>query len=815
MKECTVHGIPNPTGDHPLRIPARAVALGFLIAAPLFAQQADAPDAVTNPFAANRSAIPSGRVLFAQTCSACHGDGAQGGRAPALASGEFTHGGEDADIFRNIRSGISGTAMPAFAALSTDDTWRIVTYIRSLNANAARSRENVTGDQAVGEAIFWGKGGCGQCHEVNGRGSSFGPDLSDTAKNSAAYLRSSLLTPTVQSSGYGPRRNRSTGVSVTLRDGSTLQGMRRAEDNFWLLLMDQAGATRRINRDDIAEEHDLANSLMPSNYGQLLTPAEVQNLIAYMKTLKARDLTQTIKADLPAGLTYNALIDALKTPQNWLTYWGDYQGSHFSRLTQIDKSNVKQLQAQWSLQTPAGPLLEANPVVIDGTMYTTYTENAGQGVYALDARSGLVLWKYDRRQKTINPYQTNPFNRGVAVLGDRVFFGTLDGALVALDARSGRPLWETQIADTMQGYTLTAAPLAVKGEIIVGVAGGEFGIRGFVDAYDAVTGKQLWRFYTIPAPGEPGNDTWSGDSWKQGAGATWLTGSYDPELNLVYWTVGNPGPDIDPDVRKGDNLYTCSVVALDADTGKLKWHYQFTPNDTHDWDANTDVILADAPVAGVQRKLLLQADRNGIYYVLDRTNGKFLFAKPYVKQTWNKGFNADGTPILVEKWKASPEGTEVAPSGTGGSDWNNPSYDASRSTLFVVAADGGPYGFRSGTDAYEPGRQYIGGRQFQVVGDPRQGFLLALDTRTGDIKWKYNTVVTSYAAGDLATAGGVVFLCTGDGSLIALDSDTGKTLWHVSTGGAIASAPISYAVDGKQFIALSAGNVLYAYALPD
>ena len=705
--------------------------------------------------------------------------------------------------------------MPAFSALSTDDTWRIVTYIRSLNANAARSRENIPGDPAAGEPIFWGKGGCGQCHEVNGRGSSFGPDLSDTAKNSAAYLRSSLLTPTVQASGFGPRRNRSTGVSVTLRDGSTVQGMRRAEDNFNLILMDGNGDIRHFRRDNITEEHELTKSLMPDNYAQTLTSAEIQNLIAYMKTLKARDLTQTIKAELPPGLTFRALLDAPKNPQNWLTYWGDYQGIHFSRLTQIDKTNVRQLQAQWSVQMPAGPVLEATPIVVDGTMYTTYTENAGQGVDALDARSGLVLWKYDRRQKTVNPYQTNPFNRGVAVLGDRVFFGTLDGALVALDARSGRPLWETQIADTMQGYTLTAAPLAVKGEIIVGVAGGEFGIRGFVDAFDAVTGKQLWRFYTIPGPGEPGNETWSGDSWKQGAGATWLTGSYDPELNLLYWTVGNPGPDIDPDVRKGDNLYTCSVVALDADTGKLKWHYQFTPNDTHDWDANSDVILADAPVAGVPRKLLLQADRNGLYYVLDRTNGKFLFAKPYVKQTWNKGFNADGTPILADKWKASPEGTEVAPSGTGGSDWNNPSYDASRSTLFVVAADGGPYGFRSGTDAYEPGRQYIGGRQFQVVGEPRQGFLLALDTRSGDIKWKYNTVASSYAAGDLATAGGIVFLCTGDGSIIALDSDTGHSLWHVSTGGTIASAPISYSVDGKQFIAISAGNVLYAFALPN
>jgi alcohol dehydrogenase (cytochrome c) len=448
-------------------------------------------------------------------------------------------------------------------------------------------------------------------------------------------------------------------------------------------------------------------------------------------------------------------------------------------------------------------------------MYTTYTTNNGQGVYALDARSGLAIWKYERRQKVTNPYQTNPFNRGVAIVGSRLFFGTMDGALIALDARSGRTIWETQVANTMEGYSITAAPLAVKGAVLVGVAGGEFGIRGFLDAYDAVTGRRLWRFNTVPGPGEFGSNTWSGDSWKRGSGATWLTGSYDPELNLIYWTVGNPGPDDNADVRQGDNLFTCSVVALDADSGKLKWHYQFTPGDTHDWDANEDVILADAPIDGVQRKLLLQADRNGFYYVLDRTDGKFLFAKAYVKQTWNKGFTADGKPIVTENFKATPEGTIVTPTGVGGADWQNPSYDAERDTLFVVATMAESAGFRTAPVTYEPGRLYIGGRPFAPPNPEVHSGLLAIDTRTGDVKWQYRNVLGSYAAGDLATASGLVFLASADGNMTALDSDSGKPLWRFQTGATIASAPISFAVDGKQYVSISAGNVLYTFALPD
>jgi alcohol dehydrogenase (cytochrome c) len=458
---------------------------------------------------------------------------------------------------------------------------------------------------------------------------------------------------------------------------------------------------------------------------------------------------------------------------------------------------------------PGDTLLEATPIVIDGVMYTSGMPG---DVFALDARSGLQIWKYSRKQKVVNPYETNRFNRGVAVLGNRVFFGTLDAALIALDARTGQPLWEVQVADTMQGFSITSPPLALKDKIIVGVAGGEYGVRGFLDAYDAKTGKRLWRFYTTPGPGEFGHETWKGDSWKLGGAATWLTGSYDPELDTLYWSIGNPGPDMDAEIRKGDNLFSCSVVALDPNTGTRKWHYQFTPNDDHDWDANQDLILVDRMWQGQPRKLLLQANRNGFLYVLDRTNGKLLQATPFVKQTWNLGFDANGRPKFAPNSGATPEGQVVYPSLVGGTNWQAPSFDPTSNQLFLVFNESGNRYVRAETP-YEPGKGYWGGRTLPVEGS--YAGIRALDTTTGARQWEYKVSQGSLAAGVLASAGGLVFAGTREGNLITLEAATGKFLWRFQTGGTIASAPISYAVDGKQFITLAAGGVLYSFALPD
>jgi PQQ-dependent dehydrogenase (methanol/ethanol family) len=791
----------------------RFAILGFVSGigtATAFAQRPAMPDAQKNPFAENSSAVAAGAVLYQQTCQACHGGKAQGDRGPALASGNFRHGGEDGELFQTIRNGVPGTQMPAFSDLRTDNVWRIISYLRSLSGNGGAADESVPGDVAAGEKLFWSKGGCGPCHEVNGRGGIVAPDLSAAGTNSAAYLRQMIVSPNAAIATQ--RWSGPNSLRVKTRDGQEFRGVKPSEDNFTLILTDETGALHRFDKLDLVEEK--TEYLMPDNYGQVLSAAEIQNLIAYLKSLKVRDLSKTIQAELPAGLSFERLHNAEAEPQNWLTYWGGYHGFHFSPLSQITAGNLGQLGVRWAKQMPGSSVLESTPLVVDGTMYTAGPP--GQ-VFALDARTGLEIWRYERRQKVVNPYQINPFNRGVAVLENRVFFGTLDAAVVALDARTGRVLWETQVADTMKGYTITEAPLAIQGKVIVGVAGGEFGIRGFIDAYDAATGKRLWRFYTIPGPGEAGHDTWSGDSWKQGSGATWLTGSYDPELNLLYWTVGNPGPNMNGDVRKGDNLFTCSVVALDPETGKLKWYYQFTPGDTHDWDANEDLILADRTIDGQVRKLIMQADRNGMFYVLDRTNGKFLFAKPYVKQNWNRGFRPDGSPILEPGWQASSKGSVVYPTGVGGSNWQSPSYDPASSWLYVVARDHGQ-GYRSGPVTYEAGRQYIGGESYPVPGaggEEGKNGVLAIDTTTGDVKWKFPIVRGSFGAGVLSTAGGIVFAGTGDGDLIALDAKSGKALWHFQSGATINSSAMSYAVGGKQFVAISAGNVLYSFALAD
>jgi alcohol dehydrogenase (cytochrome c) len=451
--------------------------------------------------------------------------------------------------------------------------------------------------------------------------------------------------------------------------------------------------------------------------------------------------------------------------------------------------------------------LEATPVVVDGVMYTS--GQPGQ-VFALDARTGSQIWKYQRTPNVVNPYAINQVNRGVAILGNRVFLGTLDATLLALDARTGLPLWEVQVADAREGYSITSPPLAIKDKIIAGISGGDHGIRGFVDAYDAATGR---RSYTIPQPGEAGHATWKGDSWRQGGGATWLTGTYDPDLDLIFWPVGNPGPTMDKTLRDGDNLFTCSVIALDPGTGQRKWHYQFTPGDTHDWDSTEDLVLVDRVYRGKQRRLMLHADRNGMFYVLDRNTGAFLSATPFVRQTWNTGFDEDGRPRTVPGWDASPDGSiDVFPNSGGGTNFQSPSYSPETGWFYVAYQDSGQKYF-SEPATYEAGKLYWGG--WTIGAAPRASAgIRAIDPESGKIAWDYSLSQGSLNNGVLATGGGVVFAATREGNLIALNARTGKLLWRFQTGGALAAAPMSYAVAGKQYVAIAAGSVLYAFALP-
>jgi len=791
-----------------------AVLLGVLCLSGQFlpAQDRAREASDTNPMAHNPEAVASGRRLYDQTCQSCHGGEGRGDRGPALTTNTFPHGSGDGDIFRNIRNGIAGSGMPAFSLLTSDQIWQLVSYVRSLSGRAAPN-ETVPGDPAAGETIFFGKAACNACHQVNGRGAIVGPDLSAAGKSTAQALRSKIVAPDADLNAGERRGPGVTGIRavvVKTRDGREIRGIRRAEDTYSLQIVEPSGKLVLLDKTRIAEERYEFKSLMPDDYGQRLTQDEIQDIVAYLKTLTSRDFSKTILSDIPGGLTFDRLRNSGAEPQNWLTYWGDYQGRHYSALKQINTSNVRQLQAHWSAQLVGPSSLEATPLVVDGIMYTTGSPGT---VVALDARTGLQIWRYQRQQKIVNPYEINPYNRGVAVLGNRVFFGTLDAALVALDARTGLPLWEVQIDDTLKGYSLTSAPLALKDKIVVGITGGEFGAPGYVDAYDPATGKRLWRFNTIPAPGEFGHDTWAGDSWKRGGSPAWLTGSYDPDLDVLYWTVGNPGPDSDAEIRKGDNLFSCSVVALDPNTGQRKWHYQFTPGDSHDWDATEDVLLVDRPFHGQSRKLLLQADRNGIFYALDRTSGKFLLGAPFVKQTWNAGFDVNGRPKIVPGTDASLEGAVVYPSGGGATNWRSPSYDPVTGWMYLVFTDAGQRFIRA-PEEYEAGKQYWSGRGTPVQGEVATSGVMAIDPETGTVKWRSKIAQATLGGGVLATGGGLIFAATGDGNLIALNSKTGAPLWHFQTGARIGASPMSYSVDGQQFVAVSAGSVLYSFALP-
>ncbi len=527
-------------------------------------------------------------------------------------------------------------------------------------------------------------------------------------------------------------------------------------------------------------------------------------------------------ASLNAQVTDERLLHAGQEPQNWLTYSGTYSSQRYSTLDQITPANVKNLEMQWVFQADSLQKMEASPIVADGVMYVTQAPN---DVVALDAQTGRVFWTYQYEVSPDARLCCGRVNRGLAIDGNTLFMGTLDGHLVALDATSGRVVWNIEIADPKLGYSITEAPLVVKDKVIVGPAGGEYGIRGFIAAYDVATGKEVWKFYTVPGPGEPGHDTWAGDSWEHGSAGTWNTGSFDPELNTIYWGIGNPGPDWNPDTRAGDNLYSCSVVALDADTGKLKWYFQFSPHDTHDWDSANIPVLADIDWNGINRKVVLWANRNGFFYVLDRTTGKFLLGNPFVHETWAAGLDKNGRPIPAPNTQPTVEGVKLYPGMQGGTNWYSPSWSP-RTGLFYISAWKDYFSvFSKLPDDYVAGQSYFGGATKSAVPPIHRGAInnwtdagghgavVAIDPRTGKEKWAFNMYdVTD--SGIMTTATNVLFTGSREGYFWALDAGTGAPLWHATTGGQISSAPVTYLVAGKQYIAISANHAVFAFALP-
>jgi alcohol dehydrogenase (cytochrome c) len=519
-------------------------------------------------------------------------------------------------------------------------------------------------------------------------------------------------------------------------------------------------------------------------------------------------LTVLSAAIAASTVTEQQLREAQADAATWLTYGKNYQGWRYSPLAEINTTTVSRLAPRWIYQTGVGGNHETTPLVFGGMMYVTGPSNHA---YALDLLTGKQIWHYHKDPPAgLNLCCGQP-NRGFAALGDKLFKVNIEATLVALDAHTGAVLWERQIVDYKKGFTATGAPLVVKNKVLVGIAGAEFGTRGFVDAYDAETGERAWRFYTVAARGEPGGDTWAGDSWQRGGGSTWITGTFDPALNLIYWGTGNPGPGMDGDVRAGDNLYTCSLVAIDADTGKLKWHFQFTPHDTHDWDAVADPVLIDLAFKGQTVKAVVQADRNGYFYALDRTNGKFLLASPYTKINWATGIGADGRPLVVPGMDPSEAGTKVCPGLGGGHNWSATAYSLDAKLFYFGTADGCEVFFRTKQE-FREGQWYQASTETAVPSEPQTGAVVAMDPTTGETRWRYE-MLTPHSAGMLATGGGLVFTGDAQGYFTALDSRTGKPLWNFQTGGGLGAPAITYNLNGRQQIAIAAGSSIITFQL--
>jgi alcohol dehydrogenase (cytochrome c) len=499
---------------------------------------------------------------------------------------------------------------------------------------------------------------------------------------------------------------------------------------------------------------------------------------------------------------------------DWPSYHGDMSGNRYSKLTQINTSNVSRLAPRWVFPLPNVNTIENTPVVVDGIMYVS----SANEVYALDAGSGRAIWHYQRqRTRGIAGNAALGFNRGVAWSGDRIFMLTDNAHMISLNRFNGELLWETEMADWHLNYNGTSAPLAVGNLVISGTAGGDEGARGFVAAYDQATGKEAWRFWTVPKPGEKGSETWTEKSLEHPSGDTWMTGTYDPQLDLLYWPVGNPGPDFFGDEREGDNLYTDSVVALEAKTGKLRWYYQFTPHDVHDWDAQEPPVLVDANWQGRPRKLLLQANRNGFFYVLDRENGQLLLAKPFLKKlNWADGIGKDGKPILKTLPQLAGGDTYVCPGFQGGTNWFSTTYNPNTGLYYFIALERcNVFSKRKGE--WEAGKGYMGGAARPAPGESFEKSLRAVDIHTGEIKFDVPQVTTpqTASAGVFGTASNLVFFGENSGSFMAVDAANGKVLWQFPTNQVWKASPMTYMFDNKQYVAIASGHDIISFALPD
>jgi PQQ-dependent dehydrogenase (methanol/ethanol family) len=760
---------------------------------------------------------------FNGTCAACHGDNGGGGdRAPALIDNPHLRTLDVAGIENIIRSG--QRAMPPFPNLPEAEVARLASWIKSMNVSGLQAADPK--QVAAGEAVFFGSGGCSGCHMVRGEGGVNGPDLSSiAARSTREELETWLDNPTSMMGkkslaicpGWAFCPDFQWAIQdVVLKNGEKLRGFARRHTDRAVALQTLDGEFRMIYEDELASITQEKQSFMPVYHG---SAADRADLLAYLGTLGGIEVGPQKGKATPIS---QKDIDEVMNPKpgNWVTYNGVRDGNHHSKLDQINTGNVNQLQPQWAF-VPGGRGLEGEPIVKDGIMYVT----GGPQVCALDAKTGLSIWctprnnglgvqkeSSGRRRRDAGTEPTGP-NRGVGILGDRLYYTSDDAYLVCLNRLTGAVMWSVPLADPAEqpvgkGHLYTSASVMVVNDLVItGIAGGDGPMRGFIDAFHADTGKLAWRFYTIPKPGEPLAETWKGSALPTGGGATWETGSYDPETGLLYWAVGNPYPDTDASERGGTNLYTNSVVALDAMTGKFKWHYQFVPYDTHDWDATEPMVLVDTMWHGKPRKLLMTAQRSGVFYVLDRTNGQFLLAKPFVnKITWADGFDPKtGAPHFVEGNIPTEEGTKTCPGVRGATNWYPTAFNPETHLFYVMAAeDCGIYRSKGRIFGNNPDPTEIGTR-----------LLRAIDIETGNIVWEkemFGPQETDYS-GVLSTAGGLVFHGEVGGDFAAVDAKTGKTLYRFRTNDAWRATPMTYMVDGRQYIAGMDGQVLWSFAL--
>jgi PQQ-dependent dehydrogenase (methanol/ethanol family) len=734
---------------------------------------------------------------FGKTCSLCHGSDAKGtDRAPTLANSAHLLAVSDADVATIIQKGRG--RMPGFP-LPAPDVELLVRYIRSLNVMA--SAPAGPGNAEAGEKVFFGSGQCSSCHTAQGRGGSYGPDLSGVARRlTLTQMKQSLIDPSARvPTGYDS-------VLVELKDGKKLQGFARTQGSHDLVLQTGDGKLQLLLDSEYRKVTPDTQPTMPPFMG---TVDQENDLLAYLGTLRGVGVG-AIKADQPP--VAKAEIEAIEHPAkgNWPTYNGNLDGNRNSPLQQINQANVAKLQLQWTYSINFFGL-ETTPVVIDGVMYVT----GNNQVYALSGRTGREIWRYERPKSvgsTISGDAAIGVNRGVAALGDRIFYLTDDADLIALNRLTGALLWDVATPEGAAGqYGGTSAPLVVGDLVVTGVSGGDNGIRGYVAAYEATTGELAWKLMTIPKPGDAGPiaDTWKGSALALGGGATWLSGSADADGSVIYWAVGNPHPDTDGDDRLGSNLYTNSDLAIDAKTGKLLWHFQFTPHDLHDWDANEPIVLVDTKWKGQDRKLLLHANRNGFLYVLDRTNGKpLLVTKMVDKLTWASGISSDTwTPNLLPANETSEQGVLTCPAVRGATNWYSTAYNPSTRLYYVMTVEDCSY-YRKAEDG--------GYGRYSNPADPAKKILRAFDIETGKAKWQIDLpgpVQFNYS-GVLTTSGGLVFFGESSGGFAAVDAATGKYLWHFETNHPMKASPMTYAVDGKQYVAIASGANILSFALP-